>query len=653
MAITLKAEISRGKEGIIYTTDDASLVAKEYINQPDETALEKIQIMSDLPRFEALRSSDWIAFPRSIWINKAEGTTGFLMKSFSDHCELKKYKEIRNLPVKHLLFIISGLFAQLSFLHENDFIFGDLQPSNLLLPNDTHKPPHDFKKLASAVKFIDCDTYQFQTPDSKFYCKVGIPDFMSPRILNLAEQNKGDLNNVWRLPEDDCYAGLVIAFQLLLSGYHPMMKVGSNIRQGIISKDFPWGNNRSELPKGANRKKYDKLPLQIRTLFSDAFNGKTLPSASEISTIFALSAKSIKAPIRSSGPNKLKPTATGRKQCSKCKISRPSDWLNSQNVCIDCRKKKPAPAPSTKISSQPSQKKLSIDPIWIWIGIGAILLFWWGSKNETKNIAPKTQRVSSDTNRPVIITPKRTNKPRDINSTPPVLSNKRLAQQELKRLGLYRDKIDGQWGENSRSALREFLRRTGRTGNGWPYPTMLSDLKASTREDLKTPTRSRAVTRPSNPVYVPPRSNVSPPVYVLPKPQETHVVTPRTNSTENVGVESDKKISDEVLWNLFPETQEETIVKAQPISRLPPKMPSRAEKSGHCKMRFNINTIGRTENVLALSCTQRLFQNAAVDAVKKWRYKPELINGKAVTSSNIEMTVTFKLVDENGRLIPE
>lgn len=620
--------------------------------------------MSDLPRFEALRSSDWIAFPKTIWINKAEGKTGFLMKSFSEHSELKKYKAVRNLPVKHLLFIISGLFAQLSFLHENDFIFGDLQPSNLLLPNDTHTPPHDFKKLASAIKFIDCDTYQFQTPDSKFYCKVGIPDFMSPRVLNLAGQNKGDLNNVWRLPEDDCYAGLVIAFQLLLSGYHPMMRVGSNIRQGIISKNFPWADSRSQLPKGANRKKYDNLPIQIRQLFTDAFNGINLPSASEISTIFALSAKSIKEPNRLSTSNKLKPTVSGRKQCSKCKTSRPSDWLDLHDVCIDCRKKKsattpaPAPAPtpahSTKISKKSSQKKPSIDPFWIWIGVGMILLFWWNSDNGSKNKVPKAQSVSSDTNRPVITIPKRTIQPRDITSTTPVSSNKRLAQQELRRLGLYGDRIDGQWGENSRTALREFLRLTGRTGNGWPYPTMLSDLKASTKADLKTPTLSRVVTRPSSPAYVPPSSNVSPPVYVLPRSQENRVVTPPPlERTNNVDVEADNTISDEVLWNLFSETQEATSLKAQPISRVPPSMPSRATKSGHCKMSFNINSYGRTENVSALSCTQRLFQNAAVDAVKKWQYKPELLDGKAVTSSNIEMTVKFKLVDENGRLIPE
>lgn len=92
---------------------------------------------------------------------------------------------------------------------------------------------------------------------------------------------------------------------------------------------------------------------------------------------------------------------------------------------------------------------------------------------------------------------------------------------------------------------------------------------------------------------------------------------------------------------------------AQPLVRIPPVMPPRAEKSGHCKMRFDVSPEGAPFNVVATYCTQRLFERASIKSVQKWKYNPKMQDGRPISRSGVETKITFKLADERGRLIPE
>ena len=92
---------------------------------------------------------------------------------------------------------------------------------------------------------------------------------------------------------------------------------------------------------------------------------------------------------------------------------------------------------------------------------------------------------------------------------------------------------------------------------------------------------------------------------------------------------------------------------AQPLVRIPPIMPPRAEKSGHCKVRFDVSPEGQPFNVTATYCTQNLFERASTKSVQKWKYNPKIVDGRAVARSGVESKITFKLTDERGRLIPE
>jgi len=92
---------------------------------------------------------------------------------------------------------------------------------------------------------------------------------------------------------------------------------------------------------------------------------------------------------------------------------------------------------------------------------------------------------------------------------------------------------------------------------------------------------------------------------------------------------------------------------AQPLVRIPPIMPPRAEKSGHCRVRFDVSPEGAPFNVSATYCTQSLFQRATIKSVQKWKYNPKIVDGRAVARTGVENKVTYRLTDERGKIIPE
>ena len=91
----------------------------------------------------------------------------------------------------------------------------------------------------------------------------------------------------------------------------------------------------------------------------------------------------------------------------------------------------------------------------------------------------------------------------------------------------------------------------------------------------------------------------------------------------------------------------------QPLVRIAPVMPPRAEKSGHCRVRFNVSAEGTPFDVQATYCTQSLFERATIKSVQRWKFNPKIVNGRAVAMTGVENKVRYRLTDERGKLIPE
>lgn len=92
---------------------------------------------------------------------------------------------------------------------------------------------------------------------------------------------------------------------------------------------------------------------------------------------------------------------------------------------------------------------------------------------------------------------------------------------------------------------------------------------------------------------------------------------------------------------------------AEPLVRIAPIMPPRAEKSGHCRVRFDVSAEGAPFNVQATYCTQSLFERATIKSVQRWKFNPKIVNNRPVAMRGVENKVTYKLTDERGQPIPE
>ena len=86
---------------------------------------------------------------------------------------------------------------------------------------------------------------------------------------------------------------------------------------------------------------------------------------------------------------------------------------------------------------------------------------------------------------------------------------------------------------------------------------------------------------------------------------------------------------------------------ATPIVRIEPKYPIKAArdgKEGWVKMSFTINEIGGVEDVKVIEAQpKRLFDKEAKRALRKWKYKPKIVDGKAEKQPGLQVVLEFKL----------
>jgi protein TonB len=86
---------------------------------------------------------------------------------------------------------------------------------------------------------------------------------------------------------------------------------------------------------------------------------------------------------------------------------------------------------------------------------------------------------------------------------------------------------------------------------------------------------------------------------------------------------------------------------ATPIVRIEPKYPVQAArdgKEGWVKLSFTINEVGGVEDVTVLEADpKRIFDREAKRALKKWKYKPKVEDGKPMKQFNMKVQLDFKL----------
>jgi len=85
-----------------------------------------------------------------------------------------------------------------------------------------------------------------------------------------------------------------------------------------------------------------------------------------------------------------------------------------------------------------------------------------------------------------------------------------------------------------------------------------------------------------------------------------------------------------------------------PLVRVPPQYPIRAAErgiEGWVVLRFTITATGTVENPTVIDAKpKRIFDRAAIRALKKWKYRPRVVDGEAISRTE-EVKLSFDLDD--------
>jgi protein TonB len=85
---------------------------------------------------------------------------------------------------------------------------------------------------------------------------------------------------------------------------------------------------------------------------------------------------------------------------------------------------------------------------------------------------------------------------------------------------------------------------------------------------------------------------------------------------------------------------------ALPLVRVEPQYPPQAAKrglEGWVQLRFTITTGGTVANVNVVKSSNAVFDHAAVEAVSRWKYEPQMQSGNPIETAGIEVVLRFQM----------
>lgn len=83
-----------------------------------------------------------------------------------------------------------------------------------------------------------------------------------------------------------------------------------------------------------------------------------------------------------------------------------------------------------------------------------------------------------------------------------------------------------------------------------------------------------------------------------------------------------------------------------PIVKVVPMYPRQAQSQGlegHCDLEFTVTPLGTTADVRVIECTSSLFEQASVQALLKFKYKPQVVNGTASAVPELRHRMMFQM----------
>ncbi|GAA6186811.1 MULTISPECIES: energy transducer TonB [Alteromonadaceae] len=138
------------------------------------------------------------------------------------------------------------------------------------------------------------------------------------------------------------------------------------------------------------------------------------------------------------------------------------------------------------------------------------------------------------------------------------------------------------------------------------------------------------------------------------KPIEPPKLMPQTIQPKEVFEPNDSNLTanftvEVPTQEIAAENQFLTIQDAEttPMVRISPKYPADAARDGiqgWVKLQFSIDASGSVQNIQIIDANpKRTFDREARKALKKWKYRPQIKDGKPIEQTGLEVVLDFKL----------
>jgi protein TonB len=85
---------------------------------------------------------------------------------------------------------------------------------------------------------------------------------------------------------------------------------------------------------------------------------------------------------------------------------------------------------------------------------------------------------------------------------------------------------------------------------------------------------------------------------------------------------------------------------ALPLVRVEPQYPPQAAKrglEGWVQLRFTITSAGTVADVAVVKSSNPVFERSAMEAVRKWKYEPQMQSGTAVATAGVDVVLRFNM----------
>lgn len=284
-------ELARGGQATVYRVPGSPpMLAKIYPGPLNDDTRAKIDWMiAHHPPLNGVVSGHVpVAWPTELLWDSKRNPVGFLMPQAVDAVPILKAsnprtrrRELPSFDLRYLYRTARNLAVAVNAVHENGYVIGDLNESNILITR------------RALVTIIDTDSFQVTANGRVFHCPVGKVEFTAPELQGAS------FEHVLRTRAHDHFALAVMLFQLTMNGNHPYRSIWTgtsdppSLGEKIALGCFPYAPAKRHpvLPPN-DQPSLSILYPQLESLFQRAFvqghrSPIQRPSAQEWADAFA------------------------------------------------------------------------------------------------------------------------------------------------------------------------------------------------------------------------------------------------------------------------------------------------------------------------------------------------------------------------------